>query len=63
MLQREGDTTGSDDFIEVHVFGPVTIRTCEEVTIRPTRDEADAVISRAVLEVLPMREVPCRVLQ
>ncbi len=35
ILLRQGATSADDDFIEVHVHGPMTIRTVEHVEIRP----------------------------
>lgn len=35
ILLRQGPTSAEDEFIEVHVHGPMTIRTVEHVEIRP----------------------------
>jgi hypothetical protein len=33
ILMRPGATTADDDFVEVHIYGPMTSRTMEQVTI------------------------------
>ncbi len=33
LLLRPGKTTADDDFVEVHVWGPITIRTIEKIVL------------------------------
>lgn len=35
LLLYQGATSADDDFVEVHIFGPMTIRTIEEVIFKP----------------------------
>jgi len=34
ILLENGATSGTDDFVEVHIYGPMTIRTVEHVHVR-----------------------------
>jgi hypothetical protein len=52
LLLRNGSGTADDDFIEVHIYGPMTIRTCASVVVTNGHDAADEVISKAVIEQL-----------
>lgn len=48
LLLRQGSTPEEDDFVEVHVWGPMTIRTIEHVSFsRPTRRAAREITNRA----------------
>lgn len=35
LLLRQGATSADDDFVEVHIYGQITIRTVEEITFSP----------------------------
>jgi hypothetical protein len=48
LLLRQGTTSEEDDFVEVHIWGPMTIRTVEQVTLNPhTKRPARAIKNRA----------------
>lgn len=48
LLLRQGTTSEEDDFVEVHIWGPLTIRTIEEVSLNPHEKRATrAITSRA----------------
>lgn len=44
LLLRPGATPEEDDFVEVHIWGPMTIRTVERVTFNPRERTPRAVI-------------------
>ncbi|MDT5269406.1 MAG: hypothetical protein QOH49_1592 [Acidobacteriota bacterium] len=49
ILLRPGSTSEDDDFVEVHVWGPMTIRTVERVLPnKPTRHTSRKIIDRAI---------------
>jgi hypothetical protein len=51
LLLQQGKTSEEDDFVEVHIWGPMTIRTVEEVTLNPREKRAArAITSRATRE-------------
>lgn len=48
LLLRQGSTSEDDDFVEVHIWGPMTIRTVEEVSFNPREKRtARAITNRA----------------
>jgi hypothetical protein len=47
LLLRQGSTTGEDDFVEVHIWGPMTIRTVEEVIPNPRLRRPPRAVNRA----------------
>lgn len=48
ILLRPGSTSEDDDFVEVHVWGPMTIRTVEQIIPnKPTRHTARKIKNRA----------------
>ena len=48
ILLRQGATSEDDDFVEAHIWGPMTIRTIERVILNPrTRHQARAIKDRA----------------
>lgn len=48
LLLRQGSTPDEDDFVEVHVWGPMTIRTIEQVLFnKPSRHAAREITNRA----------------
>jgi hypothetical protein len=50
LLLREGATTAEDEFVEVHVWGPMTARTFEQVSITTRSKRAHKVIIGALRE-------------
>lgn len=46
LLMHEGATSEDDQFVEVHIFGPVTMRTIEQVSVRKPRKGPDKVSIR-----------------
>jgi hypothetical protein len=47
-LLREGSTPEEDEFVEVHVWGPMTIRTIERAIFnKPTSRRAREITNRA----------------
>ena len=49
LLLRQGSTPEEDDFVEVHVWGPMTIRTVEQVFLdESTSRTARKIINRAI---------------
>jgi hypothetical protein len=49
---QQGATTEDDQFIEVHIWGSMTIRTFEHVTIRQSQRPASRIILKALQEKL-----------
>lgn len=48
LLLQQGLTSAEDDFVEVHIWGPMTIRTVEQVTFNPhAKRTARAISNRA----------------
>jgi hypothetical protein len=63
LLLSQGATTADDNFVEVHVWGPMTIRTFEQITIKArTRRRAHRVIIDALNESLSKLSVRLRVI-
>jgi hypothetical protein len=52
LLVRQGRTSEEDDFIEVHIWGPMTIRTIEQVNFSPKKETPRQVIMKALKEKL-----------
>jgi RNA polymerase subunit RPABC4/transcription elongation factor Spt4 len=53
ILLHQGVTSSDDDFIEVHIFGPMTIRTIEEVTFTgKKKNKAEQAIIKGIKEKL-----------
>lgn len=53
ILLHQGATSEDDDCVEVHVFGPMTIRTIEEVSFNPiptTISKRDRIVWKAKIE-------------
>lgn len=50
VLLRQGATTADDEFVEVHVWGPVTARTFEQVSVKTRSRRAHRVIISALRE-------------
>jgi predicted nucleic acid-binding Zn-ribbon protein len=43
LLLRQGATSAKDEFVEVHIWGPMTVRTIEEVTVNNSKSASRAV--------------------
>ena len=52
LLLKPAETSADDNFVEVHVFGPMTIRTFAQVKVRRALTGPDEVILNAVREQL-----------
>lgn len=52
LLLQQGRTVENDQFIEVHIWGPMTMRTFEHVTIKQPGRAANRVILKALQEKL-----------
>jgi len=44
LLLQQGATGEDDEFIEVHIWGPITVRTIERVTFTPSKRSGRAVV-------------------
>jgi hypothetical protein len=62
VLLREGKTTTSDNFVEVHIWGPMTARTIEQVTINEGSKRARRVIVKALKEKFDKAKIPVKVM-
>jgi hypothetical protein len=52
LLMRQGTTSEDDEFVEAHVFGPMTVRTIEQVTVSKRKKRADNVNIKRLTEEL-----------
>jgi len=52
ILVRQGPTPEEDDFVEVHVGGPITVRTMERLRVMTPEEEERKDIAEALMEVL-----------
>ncbi|MGI0014715.1 MAG: hypothetical protein ACREBU_14930 [Nitrososphaera sp.] len=52
LLLRQGATSAEDEFIEVHIFGPMTIRTIERVVVKRKKRQPRRAILLALREKL-----------
>src|SRR2546425_1060323 len=57
ILLRAGATSESDDFIEVHIFGPMTVLTMEQVIVIAPQASRRATITRAIKSKLAKHNV------
>ena len=58
---KQGKTSADDDFIELHIFGPMTVRTIERVVIeRNKRRQPKKAIIQALRHKLNQWNVPCQ---
>jgi hypothetical protein len=48
ILLKRGATSGDDDFIEVHIFGPMTVLTMERVIVIVPKASKRATITKAI---------------
>ncbi len=62
LLLKNGTGTGDDDFIEVHIYGPISVRTMERVTIKAKKKKRRgyAVRVKALREKLANYGVACQ---
>ena len=51
-LLRQGSGSADDEFIEAQVYGPLTIRTIEHLTINPRASKAERAVAKALKEKL-----------
>ena len=61
VLLRQGTTTADDEFVEVHVWGPMTARTFEQVSVKSRSRRAHRVIVGALRERLGKLSVKLQV--
>ena len=52
LLMRQAKNSGDDQFVEVHIWGPMTVRTVESVTARKRVRPADGVNLRKLQELV-----------
>jgi hypothetical protein len=51
LLLGTGDTTSDDDFVEVHIWGPFTIQSCDKVRcLKPREDSTEELFLQALRE-------------
>ncbi len=63
LLRSGASLEGEDDFVEVHVYGPITVRTIAKVVqLEPDRSDAEAIKRRAWVERLSSYGVALEVL-
>ncbi|HLG14686.1 MAG TPA: hypothetical protein VJH03_09335 [Blastocatellia bacterium] len=61
LLMRQGATSEEHEFVEAHIFGPMTIRTIEQVTVSKRRKRADNISIKRIEEELKKFGVTLRV--
>lgn len=54
LLMRQGATSEDHEFVEAHIFGPMTVRTMERVTVSKRRKRADNVNIKKLQDKLRM---------
>ncbi len=57
MLLKEGKSSEGDSFVEVHIWGPMTVRTFERVIVNRPKRRADRVIFKSLREKLAKVDV------
>lgn len=57
LLCQNGVSDSDDEFVEVHIFGSMTVRTFEEVTFKPANNNADRAIIKGIKEKLAKFDV------
>jgi len=57
ILLRAGATSERDDFIEVHIFGPMTVLTMEQVIVIAPQASKRTTITRAIKSILAKHNV------
>ena len=63
LLLAEGTDTSGDEFIEVHIFGPITIRTVEKVVVQRPEVAFTLVKLDALVELLRSQGVRLEVVE
>jgi hypothetical protein len=63
LLLAEGADTSADEFIEVHIFGPITIRTVEKVVVQKPEEASAVVKLDALAKLLRRQGVPMEVVE
>jgi hypothetical protein len=58
LLLTPGSASEDDDFVEAHIFGPMTVLTVEKVTVLAPRASKRATILRAIKSKLAKHKVP-----
>jgi hypothetical protein len=48
LLLRQGSTSEDDEFVEVHIFGPMTVLTMEQVIVTAPKENQKATILKAI---------------
>jgi hypothetical protein len=61
VLLRQGATTADDEFVEVHIWGPMTARTFEQVSVKTRSRRAHRVVAGALKENLGKLSVKLQV--
>lgn len=59
ILMRNGSSTDSDDFVEVHIYGSITVRTLKSVRVEGPLSAADQVRFVDLEEKLKKFGIPC----
>jgi hypothetical protein len=62
LLLRNGKTAFEDDFIEAHVWGPITIRAVESVTIVGKRSRAEGIVVNELRKRLRQQDISVAIL-
>ena len=59
LLLKQGATSEDDQFVEAHIYGPITVRTIEQVAFYPRpKRRPSATILKALKEKLSQAGVP-----
>jgi hypothetical protein len=62
LLLEQGTNTGNDNFIEVHIYGPLTVRSLAFVRISKQSKRSKDIICRSILEKLGQYNVPVEII-
>jgi hypothetical protein len=60
LLLKQGKTSADDDFIEVHIWGPLSILSISEITVRAPRQRQRMTIIKALRAKLAKHGVPVK---
>jgi hypothetical protein len=58
ILLKQGASSNDDEFVEAHIFGPITVRSIERVIITEVDPDKKSVIRRAIEAKLQIHNVP-----
>jgi hypothetical protein len=61
LLLKQGKTSDDDDFVEVHIWGPMSVRTFERVIVRCKKNQPRKSILKALEERLRRYAIPLQV--